>query len=387
MSLKNTNKLQVRHSKFSMWCILESDKAQFPYIDQFVFRDLDRGEPLRCHKHSGFEIAISVEGLYCFDLADDSFALTPGEAMITMPGQEHAATDGMLPPGKLIWLIIDPAKYTPGGTLDFGEWCSLSHDEQQEIQALFTKPHCACLGRQDQIMETLYKLRHELEHKPQLYIHEIHSLIIRILVLAARNLTSKGALSKPEVPKKVFKAIELMKQDVSHNWSTQELRSVTKLSACSLIQWFTVATGMTPRVFLIRERLKTSLSLLRDTSILITDIADQLGFSSSSHYSSYFAKTYHVQPSAYREAACNVPDVLMSEIIAVRELVSQMEEDPSKKFQEHFAYHSFDRPHEETNLIFKSLIGVDIDEYIEMKNKSATKRPKRKTTPKPRKRK
>ena len=53
-------------------------------------------------------------------------------------------------------------------------------------------------------------------------------------------------------------------------------------------------------------RMSAACSLLRDTSLSISSIAENLGYSSVEHFSTAFKKCYHMTPSAFRKRRMTV---------------------------------------------------------------------------------
>ncbi|HOS43539.1 MAG TPA: AraC family transcriptional regulator [Armatimonadota bacterium] len=67
-----------------------------------------------------------------------------------------------------------------------------------------------------------------------------------------------------------------------------------------LSRLFLAALGMTPKQYHVRCRLAEAERLLTGTTFTITAIAYELGFASSQHFSSQFARRNGMSPSAYR---------------------------------------------------------------------------------------
>jgi len=66
---------------------------------------------------------------------------------------------------------------------------------------------------------------------------------------------------------------------------------------------FKEVQGKTVFEFVREERLRVARHLLLDTSLSVTNIADELGFSSAANFATAFRKELNVTPSAFREAS------------------------------------------------------------------------------------
>jgi AraC-like DNA-binding protein/quercetin dioxygenase-like cupin family protein len=363
MKKQSTTQLAEAPGGLSPWHAGVAQETLFPHIEQFTFTVFRKGKPLRPHRNRGIELHLAIEGSFDFEVEGEALTLNPGEVMVTFPWQEHGAADSMLPPGKLVWIIIDPVCSTPDGQLELGAWCALSRADQEEMGRAFAGKRSSHLGRQDEIRDVLFRLRHEMEHQPPLHASAVNAILTHLLVLVYRAWDGSGTGKKAHVPHEIFEIIDAMKQDPAQQWSIKELCAMAHLTSNPLSRWFTQVTGMTPRVFLVRERLRQSLPLLGASSLSITDIAYRQGFSSSSHFTSSFVKVYGVRPSRYRQVAEALPDVRMSEIISVRELLNHIKTNPGLDWKHDTCYEDFERSDADFNLICRSISKMDVDAY------------------------
>jgi AraC family transcriptional regulator of arabinose operon len=68
-----------------------------------------------------------------------------------------------------------------------------------------------------------------------------------------------------------------------------------------LIRQFKKEIGLTPYEYHINKKINTAKLLLTDTALKITEIADQLGFYDSHHFSKLFKKKTGISPKFFRE--------------------------------------------------------------------------------------
>jgi AraC-like DNA-binding protein len=86
-------------------------------------------------------------------------------------------------------------------------------------------------------------------------------------------------------------------------------RSLTVLSAATdlgmsvrYLQKLFAADGTTPRDWLLRARLERARSLLVTSDITVAELAGEVGFKETSHFSRSFARAYGLSPGRYRHA-------------------------------------------------------------------------------------
>lgn len=81
--------------------------------------------------------------------------------------------------------------------------------------------------------------------------------------------------------------------------------SMLYISPNYLRQMFKKVTGETFIEYLTNQRMKKAAELLRDNSLKISDITEQVGYSSQSYFTKCFKKYYNVTPTEYRENIMN----------------------------------------------------------------------------------
>ena len=83
--------------------------------------------------------------------------------------------------------------------------------------------------------------------------------------------------------------------------SVPDLAKNANMSVSNFNRLFTKEVGMSPKNYLIDVRLNKSVKLLRRNDLSVSEIAEQCGFYSLSHFSAVFKKAHNMSPSEYRE--------------------------------------------------------------------------------------
>ena len=83
------------------------------------------------------------------------------------------------------------------------------------------------------------------------------------------------------------------------------LASVVHVSPFHLHRSFRKATGTTPHEYLLRVRLQRSRELLARTELAVVDVAQAVGFRSSSHFANTFKRRFGATPLEYRRQQRN----------------------------------------------------------------------------------
>lgn len=99
----------------------------------------------------------------------------------------------------------------------------------------------------------------------------------------------------------VRRSIRYMEESLAAAVTLDSLAAREALSKQSLIRKFRICTGLTPMQYLLSARLNESKILLRDTSLNISQIAQQCGFENVYYFSNCFRKATGISPSQYRK--------------------------------------------------------------------------------------
>ncbi len=104
----------------------------------------------------------------------------------------------------------------------------------------------------------------------------------------------------------VNKAIAHINTHYAGPLSNRTLSDVSGYHINHLNRLFLRQTGATVHRYLLNVRIEEAKKLLMNTDLPLSDIAEQTGFNSSAHFSSYFRKTSGTSPSEYRKDLKNI---------------------------------------------------------------------------------
>ncbi len=113
------------------------------------------------------------------------------------------------------------------------------------------------------------------------------ALGLEISRLLARNEQIEPAL---RLHPSVVRACELFEEHPAERWRLDELASLCAVSVPHLISLFRRDTGQTPRQYLLRRRIERAAAMLQNKERPVTEIAHELGFSSSQHFATAYRK-------------------------------------------------------------------------------------------------
>ncbi len=266
-------------------------KIGIPDIPTIYFvRHKQHLDPVPPHYHKGcFEIGLCLRGRFVLENKDLKHNILAGQLFINNPEDTHRMLD------------------YPKGTVLYGV---LIKTNKQNILR-FTKVESA------EIRKRLYKLPTHLAVNIN-YVKQSFMDIFRkyetlqgtyrrlCIATACMNLVTNllEATLEPTSPSqadRINDIIDTLRNAPGKSYDIDTLAHRAALSPSHFITQFKQLTGLPPHHFLIKCRLDAAKLLLGNTSTSITEIAHELGFCSSQHFSSHFKRSTGVTPLAWRK--------------------------------------------------------------------------------------
>ena len=121
--------------------------------------------------------------------------------------------------------------------------------------------------------------------------------------LLRHHCTASGSLRKPMPklpPRKLQRALQYIDDNLREDISLACVAEALAMSPWHFAHAFRQTTGLPPHRFVLERRIERAKSLLRETDLPITEIADRIRCSSHSHFSVLFRRTTGQTPRDYR---------------------------------------------------------------------------------------
>jgi AraC-like DNA-binding protein len=168
----------------------------------------------------------------------------------------------------------------------------------KEFKELISKLNWTQTSLSPQLLSTFKGILTEVREPFANSTTMIHGLLTQALILLSRIAESEPSLIHSEPIQRVLDAV---KRNPGHPWTSEELEKVAGLRHSQLHEIFRKEVGHSPRAYALGYRLREANRLLRESTLSITSLAHDLGFSSSQHLSSAFRKYFGITPSQCRQ--------------------------------------------------------------------------------------
>lgn len=278
------------------------------HASDLVSRDTDpRGaRPFLSHSHSYVEIQYILDGQGILSTSPGSYELKPGRLILLPPHLDHRLqlTSPMLSRLAISLLFLSaPTPATPADFLPFFSAC------RAKTPVLLDVPPS------DMLAHTLDDMRALVSPQPlDAHARELlRAQCIRFLVAFSRALPNTIAHTEPLCPApSVTREQEIMDYFFSSSFSTKcglaALAQQLHISTRQLNRIIRNTYGMTFRQKINARRLSIALDRLRNSDDSLQEIAQLLGFGSTTAFGIFIKKATGLPPSHIRRGAPVGPD-------------------------------------------------------------------------------
>jgi AraC-like DNA-binding protein len=276
------------------WRALNLERDGIPCVPVLGYSHFTSSKPsVSAHTHPGcLEVTLCLRGSLIFECGGCERHLLPGTVSVMQPDESHRLSTN--PKGLVMyWLFfrLEPATQT---------LLHLPRAESDALrQALSTLPHPLFKGteRLRLAFQRLFKQYDDCSAGP------FRSLAMRGTTLDLLLALIEAAQTPPDTPggDRLMALIGAMRQKPENDYTIDVMARATALSPSQLINRFKQLTGLPPYNYLLNCRVRAARVQLRETVKPITQIAQELGFSSSQHFAMQFKREFGVTPSALRK--------------------------------------------------------------------------------------
>ncbi len=240
-----------------------------------------------------------IDGKFEWTIHNQHYLLFPGDLAIILPGHKFSTEKGFLEIGSLSWIHLRINKVNDNGGL-CEKWSSLSESECITIWKVLFLSSTHVLSKFNEALRIMQQLQNELLKQEIGYYTRVNQLIDELLINITRQLTRQNNCRR-DFPRAFIELENTIRQDLSHQWTVEEMAAIVGIGSTLFNEKVKNYSGFTPINYLINIRVSEAIKLLKQQKYSITDIALDLGFYSSQHFSTTFKKLTGYSPSDLRK--------------------------------------------------------------------------------------
>ncbi|GBF72533.1 AraC family transcriptional regulator [Paenibacillus sp. 598K] len=261
------------------------------------------------HHHPLFELLYCREGKVELTVEQEQFTLAAGELLLLRPGVKHGLHNNGAGPYRFVNLHFNTDDQELRSHLSGRPYAWMAQETLAETRLPESLQQVTdLLRRQSQTMES-DAVGEDAQALPldgwsKLMLQSLVLLMIsETAMLLHRRAESDSAAMRYSSATEVelAHAVEALIRDTRYTRHTiTEVARHLNVSRSQCYKVFTKVYGMSPRQYLSELTLSQAKQHLLDNALTIDEIAEAMGFSSTSHFSRQFKRWTGVAPTQYR---------------------------------------------------------------------------------------
>lgn len=243
-----------------------------------------------------YEICFVDKGSVEWWIDDRLIESEPRSLFINKPGEWRGGISGLIQPCEMYFVQFS---LPPQGTLP-----GLSGESLQSIIEDFQHIHHRSFTASPTIKSYFKTLLTEQRQPGEYAIVYARAAFHQILITTLRDHARKTAFRYSDG---VARVVQWLQDNLEDTTRVSTLAKIADMSTSQFYKRFTAEVGLTPADYHLRLRIVVAKQLLRNTQDRITDIALQLGLSSSQYFATVFKRVVGMTPGEYRQVRQMVP--------------------------------------------------------------------------------
>lgn len=272
----------------------------FPHITEVgaVKNSAIRLDGFPCTTADTLKIYYIQDGKFEWIINKRNYTLYPGDVAIIMPGTEFGNENNVLEIGSFYWVHLQMVKAEKW--YEACPWSSLSETEIESIRKTLQMNQSPVFKKCQEIGVILKSIQSELTSQEIAYHTRVNHLLDEIFIQSARQFNSLSDTGR-NFPGTFMKLEQALRQNLAHQWTVDEMATFTGLCTTLFNERVKNYSGFSPLSYLINIRITEAIKLLKQPNVSLTNIALDVGFYSSQHFSTTFKKLTGYTPSQYRK--------------------------------------------------------------------------------------
>lgn len=260
------------------------------------------------HRNEGIEFTFLERGRLHFGAGDQVWDLRPDDITITRPWQLHRVGDPAVSSSRLTWLILDVGVRRPDQAWRWPDWVLLEKSDLDRLTSFLRHNEEPVWRSTSEIRRCFQSIAKAIDET--CCGGTTSRLVLRLndLLLLVADLLRDRRPHLDESLSRTRRTVELFLDDLRRhpehlaiNWTLEEMAKSCGLGSTRFAEHVRALTNLSPGQFLTRHRLEHAGRLLmREPHRPITDVALDVGFSSSQYFATVFSSHYGCSPRKYR---------------------------------------------------------------------------------------
>ncbi len=245
---------------------------------------------------------LAVDGHAALRLEADDFVLLPTTPGFTMSGFEPVTPERIDPrlapagPGEV---RHGRREGRPDVRLLGGYFALESPDHALLLSLLPSVLHVRGAARLSTLVQLVGDEALERRAGRELVLERLVEILVIEALRSAPSQAAPPGLLRGLADAPVARALRAMHDKVARAWTVEQLARTAGLSRSAFFERFTRSVGIPPMEYLVGWRMALAKQLLRGPSVGLEQVAERVGYSSASNFSTAFSRHVGLPPSRY----------------------------------------------------------------------------------------
>ena len=241
------------------------------------------------HTHTVWEFYLQISGISRWDAQGRTYTLLPGNFIAAPPGLPHEMHERSQDKHHFLFAGLDLSSICSRLPAAAPVWTPASFQFQPEGGSLLPP-----------FRQLIREVSLALPHRTTGLRLAVDALVLEASRLCAPPAVSAPAQSSLSLHPSVRRAKELLDHQPGMAWRLADLAQMAGISGHHLVESFTREVGVSPHRYLLGVRVRHAQEMLAGSDLSVTEIALELGFSSSQHFAATFKRLTGETAQAYR---------------------------------------------------------------------------------------
>lgn len=268
--------------------LAERGVTDVPLLGRYNYTSARPG--LSDHTHQeAIEICFLVKGRQTYRVGDEVYRLNGGDVFLTLPGEEHGTGGFPEEKGVLYWLVIEVHRRRK-------KFLGLPQEQATALlQALTSEGprHFRGSWKMKEHLDAITSIFHRSPDPLQAFAmaNQVGALLL-LMITSARESPARGhshSLSSIQ---------HYIERHLGEPLSIPQLAAQAGLSTARFKAWFKQEAGIPPGEYIARAKIEEAQRRLKQGDANITEIAFDLGFSTSQYFATMFKRFTGRTPSS-----------------------------------------------------------------------------------------
>lgn len=252
----------------------------------------------------GVMFILNFQGVLAVKVNHTKYLVYPGELLIMPPVTRFAIGDPVMSCVRLGWLLVDVQAKELCAEWTWPGWLMLDIEEKEALSSEIKRRGVSVNKVPEDFVQVYTRLTMLSAHEKIPYrgsrLRQMVSQSMLELLDFFQRAGDKGVKMAPPSLRTVQEFLAHLPEHLAEPWTVETMAEACGIGVSKFSEQVRLVTAESPAKYLSRLRLEKACKLLKETSLPLSAIAKELGFSCSSYFIRAFTRLTRQSPTRFR---------------------------------------------------------------------------------------